>query len=167
MISRFRQLRAEDALKRCGAIISYEHEWDTIRDCSSKKPMPGPLWARRVLGDSFFATPSVCIIYDYAGPIEYLRWLAFLPSLREVAIIQSQVGDEICEILRELRRLKSVSLHSTLISDAGLERLDRLENLEILIVGETAVTQNGRSAIKRRLPNCNIVDSVPVVLPAA
>lgn len=167
MISRFRQMKAEEALKRCGAIISYEHEWDALRDCSSRLPMPGPLWVRRFLGDSFFAKPSGCIIYDYAGSIDYLRWLAFLPSLREVAIIQSQVGDEICEILSELGSLRCISLHSTLISDAGLYRLDRLQNLETLIVGETAVSQNGRMALKHRLPSCEIVDSVPVMFPAA
>ena len=167
MISRFRQMKAEGALKRWGAIIAYEHEWDALRHCNTRLPMPGPHWARRFLGESFFASPSGCILYDYVGPFDDLRWLSFLPSLREVAIIQTQVGDEICEILRNLGRLKCVSLHGTLVSDAGLVRLDRLQNLETLIVGETAVTQNGKIALKHRLPNCRIVDSVPVMIPAA
>lgn len=167
MISRFRQLKAEEALNRIGAIICYEHEWDISRDWSSGRPTPGPQWARRFLGDSFFARPCGCIIYDYAGAINYLRWLTFLPSLREVAIIQSAVGDELCEYLRNLRNLRSISLHGTSITDAGIARLDVLQNLETLIVGETAVTQYGRNALKDRLPNCKIVDSVPVMLSAA
>jgi|LakMenE01Jun11ns_1017448.scaffolds.fasta_scaffold9405290_2 hypothetical protein len=167
MMARIREMKAEAALKRIGAIISYEHEWDRSRDCGSGLPMPGPHWARRFLGDSFFAKPCSCIIYDYVYSIEYLRWLSFLPTLREIAIIQSPVGDELCEILRDLRSLKDISLHGTLISDAGIARLEVLQNLETLIVGDTAVTQNGRDALRCRLPNCKIVDSVPVMFPAA
>ncbi len=164
---RFRQLRAEVALKKIGAIISYEHEWDVTRDCGSGLPMPGPKWARRFLGDAYFARPCGCILCDYSGSSEYLRWLTLLPSLREIAIIQSRVGDELCEYLRELRNLRSVSLHSTFVTDAGITRLDILQNLETLIVGETAVTQNGRNELNRRLTKCKIVNSVPVTLAVA
>ena len=164
---RFHQLRAEVALKNIGAIIWYEHEWDVIRDCGSSLPMPGPQWARRLLGDAYFARPCGCIICDYSGSFDYLRWLTFLPSLREIAIIQSRVGDEVCEYLRDLRNLSSISLHSTLVTDAGIDRLGILQNLETLIVGETAVTQDGRNELNRRLPKCKIVDSVPVTVAAA
>jgi hypothetical protein len=164
---RFRQLKAEVALNNIGAIISYEHEWDVTRDCGSGLPMPGPLWARWFLGDAYFARPCGCIICDYSGSIDYLRWLTFLSSLREISIIQSRVGDELCECLRDLRNLRSISLHSTLVTDAGINRLSILQNLETLIVGETAVTQNGRKELNRRLPKCKIVDSVPVTLAAA
>lgn len=167
MMLRFRQMKAEAALNRIGAILSYEHEWDASRDCTSGLPMPGPWWARRLLGDSYFARPCGCIIYDYADSIEYLRWLNFLPSLREIAIIQSQVGDELCEYLRELQKLRNISLHGTLVTDLGIAQLGVLRNLELLIVGDTAVTQHGRDALKQRLPKCKIVDSVPVAFQAA
>ena len=164
---RFRQLRAELALNQIGAIISYAHEWDVKRDCSSGLPMPGPQWAQRILGDAYFARPSVCIIYCYSGSIDYLRWLTFLPSLREIAIIQSRVGDDLCEYLRGLPNLRNISLHGTQVTDSGIARLGILKKLETLIVGETAVTQNGRDALNRQLPKCRIVDSVPVTLAAA
>ncbi|XZE42743.1 hypothetical protein SH467x_002275 [Pirellulaceae bacterium SH467] len=89
---RLGQMKAEAALNRIGAILWYEHEWDASRDCTSGLPTPGPCWARKLLGDSYFARPYGCIVYDYAGSVEYLRWLKLLLSLREIAIIQSQVG---------------------------------------------------------------------------
>jgi hypothetical protein len=93
--------------------------------------------------------------------------LNFLPSLREIAIIQSQVGDELCEYLRDLKNLRNISLHGTLVTDFGIAQLGVLQNLEMLIVGDTAVTQHGRDALKQRLPKCKIVDSVPVAFRAA
>lgn len=163
---RFRQMRAEAALNRVGAIIWYEHEWDATQDCSSSQPMPGPLWARWFLGETYFARPFGCTISDYSGSIEFLRWLTFLPSLREIAIIQSRVGDELCEYLRELQNLRNISLHSTLVTDAGIARLDNLQNLKLLVVGQTAVTRHGTIELNRRLPKCRIVDSVPATLTA-
>lgn len=156
---RFRQMKAEAALNRIGAILSYEHEWDASRDCTSGLPVPGPRWARRLLGDSYFARPYGCIIYDYAGSVEYLRWLKLLLSLREIAIIQSEVGDKIFEYLRVLQNLRSVSLHGTLVTDHGITQLGELKYLELLIIGDTAVTSHGRDSLKQRLPTCKIVDS--------
>lgn len=164
---RFHQMMAEAALNRIGAILSFEHEWDASRDCGSGLPMPGPVWARRLLGDSYFAKPRGCIIYDYQGSVEHLRWLNYLPSLQDIAIVQSKVGDEVCEYLRDLGNLRNISLHGTLVTDFGIARLGELQNLELLIVGDTAVTQHGRNALKQRLSKCKIVDSVPVVFQAA
>ncbi len=164
---RFRQMKAEATLNRIGAVFSYEHEWDVSRDCGSGLPMPGRQWARRILGDSYFARPHGCIIYDYSDSLDCLRWLTFLPSLREIAIIQSKVGDELCEYLRELRNLRSISLHGTLVTDLGIARLEVPRNLDLLVVGETAVTQNGLNELEQRLPKCRIVDSVPVSSQAA
>ncbi len=69
------------------------------------------------------------------------RWYSWLRKLQ---------GDE------HLGNAVYVDLEGRPITDAGLEHLKGLTNLELLVLGDTQVTDEGIKKLREALPNCNI-----------
>jgi len=71
----------------------------------------------------------------------------------------SHIGDEHLAELTELpamKRVKSLMLNDTAVTDAGLAHLSRLTNLRGLDLRGTRVTEEGVAQLQRALPNCKI-----------
>ena len=63
--------------------------------------------------------------------------------------------------LKDLTRLKTLSLHQTKITGAGLVHLKGLTNLQKLFLYETEVTAEGIADLQKSLPNCKIYRKQP------
>jgi hypothetical protein len=66
------------------------------------------------------------------------------------------VTDAGLEHLKGLSNLEALLLNGTHVTDAGLEHLKELTNLEWLAVRDTRVTDEGADRLKQKLPQCSI-----------
>ena len=76
-------------------------------------------------------------------------WL--LPELKSEVEILDLLSD-----FGTLKNLESLDLHDTQVTDAGLEKLNRLTNLTTLNLMDTNTTPAGRGLLRKALPNCQI-----------
>ena len=68
----------------------------------------------------------------------------------------TQVTDAALEHLKGLTNLQELQLHCPQVTYAGLEHLKGLTSLQRLVLDRTQVTRAGVSELKRALPNCEI-----------
>jgi hypothetical protein len=68
----------------------------------------------------------------------------------------TQVSDAGLENLKGLTQLQSLDLGGTRVTDAGLNDLKRLTQLKNLFLWRTTVTNEGVKRLQKALPNCII-----------
>ena len=73
-----------------------------------------------------------------------------------VSLVMTNVTSKTASDLGLLQGLEILSLTSTEVSDADLERLKGLTNLRELYLNDTKTTEAGRSSLRQSLPNCKI-----------
>ncbi len=78
-------------------------------------------------------------------------------NLRMIRLSETQVTDAAIETLITLPKLESVNLYGTAVTDAGVAKLASLPNLKRLYLWQTKVTPAGIDALKKKIPNCQIV----------
>ena len=76
--------------------------------------------------------------------------------VKSVALHAFQVTDAGLEHLKWLTQLQSLDLWGTKVSDAGLVRLKGLTELQWLDLWETQVTDAGVKDLQRALPHCKV-----------
>jgi len=67
----------------------------------------------------------------------------------EIDLSGTKVTDDDLRLLSNLAELRTLNLHRTGISDAGLEHLKDLKNLTTLTIGDTRITNAGLKALTR------------------
>ena len=156
-----RQQRDAVAADRAmGGFVFYDYEISAVRSCASTAAPPGPAWARRLLGDDFFAD-AVWINDDayvetmycgstpswprYPGRITdaWLKPIGKLPRLEVLRIGYSQVTDAGMRDLEGLTNLRELDLSGTRVTDAGLEHLKGLTGLRELGLRNSNVMARG------------------------
>lgn len=115
----------------------------------------GPEWLRRLLGDEWFQRA-----FDaYLGPLttdkdaEHLKWLT---ELQILWLNGTNITDAGLEYLRALPQLQELYLGPK-ITDAGLEHLKGLSGLRYLDLTCTQATEKGVEELRAALPRCRIL----------
>jgi hypothetical protein len=70
-------------------------------------------------------------------------------------------GDDDLAHLEQLRNIEHLDLDGAPITDAGLKHLYSLKKLKTVMLSNTQITQRGMDDLKRALPNANLVSSPP------
>jgi formylglycine-generating enzyme required for sulfatase activity len=146
----------------------YDYQVDASGNPTDDATPPGPPWLRRLLGDDFFTdVVSVTVISDSIG----LEHLVAFPRLRQVTICHVHgPGLEQLKSLPQLRKLelhwvadaaalahlkgltqlREIDLSSAGITDAGLEHLKELTQLQIqkIDLTSTPITDAGLAHLK-------------------
>jgi mono/diheme cytochrome c family protein len=86
-----------------------------------------------------------------------LASLATTPNLTRLHLENTPVTDAGLAHLKGLKNLVYLNLFNTAVTDKGLEHLRGLTSLQKLYVFETKVTDAGIAALKKALPNAEIV----------
>jgi hypothetical protein len=111
----------------------------------------GPKWLRDVLGNDL-----MCAV-DEVQSITFKPNLERLPGTHPLMSIPIEGGpldgpianDDTASALRSLPGLKRVSLYCTNVTDAGIEHVSQLGNLEDLTLSGTDVSDSGLMPLKR------------------
>ena len=77
-------------------------------------------------------------------------------SVTRVNLPSGQVTDADLEHLKYLSQLEVLLIDNTQVTDAGLENLKGLKHLNRLYLSETKVTDEGIKRLQQALPNCRI-----------
>ena len=91
---------------------------------------------------------------------EGLRPLERLTNLEHLRLKDNRQLDNGCiDFLLPLRRLESLGVHETSITQAGLDRLHSLESLALLVIDlwEGNFEYDALVALSRRMPKCEIL----------
>jgi hypothetical protein len=114
---------------------------------------------------------AVAAIERLHGSVRYRDWPSALAVGRRleawlgrdaVAIVDavylggSSIGDNDLAWVEDLPRLRTIVLTSSPITDAGLDHLHRLSDLESIDVRFTEVTEAGVALLRRRLPRATV-----------
>ncbi len=104
--------------------------------------------------------------YDYQrqsrnppGPpwLRHLLGEDFFVNVVSVSLDSLSVTDADLEHLTTLRQLQAVGLSGTQVTDAGLERLKGLTQLRELDLKSTKVTDEGVKKFQQALPKCKVI----------
>jgi uncharacterized membrane protein len=119
---------------------------------------------RGVLDDDAFAKlapllPNLVTLDLTATRITDRSVAALAPAgnLRLIRLAETDITDAAAESLAKLASLESVNLYGTKITDAGALKLAELPNLKRLYLWQTGVTGEAISALKEKLPDCEII----------
>lgn len=78
-------------------------------------------------------------------------------NLRLVRLAETGITDAAIDTLRKLPKLESINLYGTKVTDAGVSKLATMPQLKRLYLWKTAVTPAAITALKEKLPNCEII----------
>ena len=148
---RGRQQRAAvAAIKVAGGNITYDFEAQNF-----SAPRRWPVWLVNRLGVDYFAH-VVMVHFGASGATNNdLKRLGSLVGLRSLDLHETSVTDAGLEQL-SLTALQFLDLRHTKVTDAGLEQLKELRTLQYLSLGGTRVTDVGVAGLQAALPNCKI-----------
>ena len=151
------QREAVAAIRALHAEVTYDYVARASPTANMPPVPPGPAWARRLLGEDFFA--DVVGIDDSLWEMSQVRlligrgwsritdeWLEPIGRLAGIEVLDlrgSRVTDAGLKKLEGLTRLRELNLGQTGISDAGLGAIGKLGRLEVLNFGFTQVTDDG------------------------
>jgi hypothetical protein len=175
-----RQREAVAAIKKVGGCIQYDYQSDEKGNWIKNSVLPGPIWARRLLGDDFFInvigvnlchtriTDAVMEHVEGLGKIQELdlgstritdagmEHLKRSTQLQYLILADCKITDAGLRHLKGLIQLKWLSLDDTKVTDSGLEHLQGLTQLQELDLYGTQVTNEGVRRLQQALPNCEI-----------
>ena len=78
-------------------------------------------------------------------------------QLRMVRLAETGVTDGAIDTLLKLPALESINFYGTKVTDSGIAKLAGMPNLKRLYLWQTAVTPEAVTALKEKLPGCEIV----------
>ena len=85
-------------------------------------------------------------------------YLKTLGKLRTLDVGETEIDDQGLAVLSKMTSLEVLTVRGTKVTDAGLLHLASLPDLRVLNVSETGVTKNGIERLRRKLPNCTVLD---------
>ena len=81
---------------------------------------------------------------------------ADLKKVTSLSLVRTQITDAGLKEVAKLQKLQRLYLANTKITDAGLKEVAKLQKLKSLYVGNTQITEAGVAELKKALPNCSI-----------
>jgi len=140
-------------IENLGGIVTY---YDASLTLFAGDPPGWFSWLRKLHGDRQLGNAVVVGLNDTELTDAGLVHLRDLPKLRFLSLTGTQITDAGLVYLEGLTNLKALSLDNTQITDAGLVQLKRLTKLEALGLSDTKVTDEGVKKLQEALPNCYI-----------
>jgi hypothetical protein len=155
-----RQKKAVEALLKSGGIVYYDYQYDDSGSLSKaffvgKATPPGPTWLRQWLGDDF-VTNAVNLLPERITDAD-LEHLKDLPRLKAISLHSSKITDDGLKRIKALGQLETLDLQSTEITDAGLETLKEFPALKWLSLFNTKITDAGLKKLQG-LTNLQVLD---------
>jgi hypothetical protein len=199
-----RQREAVEEVREAGGDVSYDYELDASFNAIGESPS-GPVWLRNLLGDDFFN--SVVAVESYEDkPLRFitrfphlryvnfscgvdvtdagmanlkdvpelrklsfggfqervtnrgLAYLRFLPKLQQLRLRGAPITDADLQYIEGMTELEELAIDGG-ITDAGLTHLHGMKRLKLLDVRHTRVTRQGAAAMQGILPNCKIMQA--------
>lgn len=86
--------------------------------------------------------------------------LAGAPELRKLRLAETAVTDASIDTLVKLEKLESLNLYGTKVTNEGVLKLAALTNLKSLYLWQTDVSPETITALKEKLPNCEIITGI-------
>ncbi len=148
-----KQREAVEVIRRAGGMVIYDYHYGGLPkppnyiDMSGKQAS-GPAWLRRVLGDDFFNKATVVFLARAQNPQECLDRLKDLPHLQKLDLINNQITDAELEHLEGMTELQNLILGDQ-ITDAGLKRIVGLKRLEEFGFTSKRITDAGLECLER------------------
>jgi hypothetical protein len=151
---RFRQHSAISQIEALGGIVGFQHEWDSSRKCKSGLEAPGPHWIRRVLGNNFFAVVRA-VIFDSAHiSTSTFGLVRHLKTLKELGVVDCTLDSNSLSQLGGVPNLSYLSLCGTPLNEIDVESLKELKRLRTLVVTGTGLSNESVELLRRFLPQC-------------
>ena len=98
----------------------------------------------------------VCIVGFGSNEVE-LEAITRFTELRQLGIVESNIGPDTCRYISSLRSLEYLSLAGSSVSDAAIRFVMHLPKLRRLVLSDTAVTTSCISVLKQHMKECEIV----------
>jgi len=134
--------------------VGYDWEFDASGNLLPNAQPSGPAWLRNAFGDDFFSH------VDFVGFNAEQVTDAWFADLEEFPQLQGFMGTRVTdaglEHLKGLTQLQWLNLTGTRVTDAGLKHLKGLGQLRLLDLENTQVTDAGGKKLQKALPNCQI-----------
>lgn len=141
-----RQQRAAAMVARTGFLIQYSYEIDGDGRFIPNATPPGPAWLRDRLGIEYFGdivSVAPAFLTDTQLSDRDLACLRNLSKLRSLSIPNSQITDAGCSHFYSLPALEYANLSNSSFSDAGLAHLKYCRHLQSLVLDETPIHGKG------------------------
>jgi hypothetical protein len=87
---------------------------------------------------------------------EWTRYFAAFPKLRQIGLSGTPLSDAGLDSLKDIAELDALILSGTKITDAGLAQLAGCKKLQLLAVDGTGVTRAGIAALRKALPQLEV-----------
>jgi hypothetical protein len=153
------QRDAVAAIRALGGEVIYDYvtKWAASGATAGPPVPPGPAWARRLLGEDFFAgvvevRPGERFRWSNNGmsPFtdEWLEHVGKLPGLESLKLESAPVTDAGVAKLEGLTHLRYLILECPRVTDAGLAHVGNLSGLEVLDLYGTQVTGTGLARLE-------------------
>jgi Leucine Rich repeat len=146
------QREAVEAVQRYGGWSHYDYEFVNGKLTAGRSPW-APSWLRKMLGDEFFQNVRhVSLVYDDSTgrrfgntniqPCDYLlRKISKLSGLKQLLLTDTQTTDEGLRYIGKMTDLEELWIWSpTSITDAGVTHLTSLNNLKIIHINHSHIT---------------------------
>jgi hypothetical protein len=144
-----------EATRRVQAVAALLNAGATVE---SKDDVDSSEWLRQILGESFFKRVyRVTFFHQNDVTDDDLRYVADLPELEELTIINGRISDDGLTNLSELANLRWLRLEGVFITDAGVEHLLPLANIESLDLSGAKVTDASLPRL-RAFPKLRILE---------
>ena len=91
--------------------------------------------------------------------IDLATSLSGFPALQSLELRNTAFDDRAAATVATLTNLTHLRLTATKLSDVGLAKLAGLNQLKVLDLGDTAVTEAGSAAFSQALPKCQVGDN--------
>jgi hypothetical protein len=121
----------------------------------------GPDWLRRFVSDEKHFWKPVAVRFSSTHPITDAELRSLMPYLLEfdeldyIYLYRSNVTDAgIIELLPLSPKLAAIDVRSTSVSDKSVPVLKQFPRLTLVRVQGSAISDQGRSEIRKALPNC-------------
>jgi hypothetical protein len=123
-----RQRETVEAIVKLGGQVTYDYQIDESGKVDPDTEPPLPKWLRNLLGDDFWASPTVASVNNDGA----LEVAARLPTLQTLILGGEKITDAGMRHLKDLPVLKSLVVFDTRVTDAGLAHLKACQHLREL-----------------------------------
>jgi hypothetical protein len=140
------QRDAVAAIRRADGLVRYQWEYNNGVLIKNGKPW-WPQWFVRLLGIDYFGHATL-VFAPQASDVDLIH-IANLSSIEKLAVPGSPVTDAGMARLQGLNNLQNLVIFSTQIGDSGLTHITGLTTLRVLDLRETRISDAGLVSLKR------------------